>query len=104
MNQIYWMIVCGTLAVLLVILCCTIYLLEVKVRRVQKDLDTANKIIEDILDITDKCDVVIGHCMCGDNMETHDTGYNCGHSAVDMGSYYFADVSVRAHRWIDRGY
>ena len=104
MNEIYWMIVCGTLGVLLVIMGCAIYILELRIKRTERDLTTANTIIEDILDITDKCEVSMGCCMCGDNMQTHDTGYNCGHSAVDMGAYHFAPVSERAHRWVERGY
>lgn len=66
----------------------------------------ANEAIEklcDLLYVLDHAHIETGVCCCGDNMQGHDPGYNCGHSPLDMWDYHGEPV-LEAARVFARQY
>lgn len=49
--------------------------------------DLANE-LEGLLFALSRAEIKTGVCCCGDSMENHDSGYNCGHSALDEWDYH----------------
>lgn len=51
--------------------------------RSQRDSELASKACEHLQNVMyalQQAEIKTGVCCCGDNMEGHDPGYNCGHS------------------------
>ena len=99
-----WMTLSGTLFVLVIILMMFAYILDMRLCRAKKDLETANAIISDILDLNNHASMQSGCCMCGESMEGHSDPMWAGHCATDSGEYHWAPIRVRAERWLERGY
>lgn len=96
--------VIGVLGIVIVITWMFVYVLEMRLLRAKKDLETANSIIQDILDLNDHASMQSGCCMCGESMENHSHPMWAGHAATDSGEYYWAPIRIRAERWLERGY
>jgi len=53
--------------------------------------------LTDCVTILTRVDTSEGVCMCGDSMGAHSSPMSCGHSPVDAGDYYAANVLAAAH-------
>ena len=96
--------VIGVLGIVLVITWMFVYVLEMRLLRAKKDLETANSIIQDVLDLNNHASMQSGCCMCGEPMDGHSHPMHSGHCATDSGEYHWAPIRIRAERWLERGY
>lgn len=97
-----WMIL--GLIMFAVVLIVAALAMEHKAERAEERAQEAIEKLCDLLYVLDHAHIETGVCCCGDNMEGHDPGYNCGHSPLDMWDYHgqpvyeAARVFARQHK------
>ena len=84
----------------IILLITTCVMLEARADRAVHNEDLAVAHLEQLLDVLSHCHIETGVCCCGDDMETHDPGYNCGHSPLDMFDYHGLPVLQNAQQFI----
>ena len=91
-----WMI----LICIIILLITACVMLEYHADRAKDNEALAVQHLEKLLDVLQHCHIETGICCCGDNMEGHDPGYNCGHSPLDMFDYHGLPVLQNAQQFI----
>ena len=97
MEWMWLVLIC--LIILLITAC---LMMEHHAQRAAERADVACQHLEDVLTTLQQCEIKTGVCCCGDNMEGHDPGYNCGHSALDMYDYYGEPVLRAAALYLEQ--
>ncbi len=93
-----WMIL--GLIMFVVLLIVAYMVMEYKADRAEERAEEAIEKLADLLYVLNQAHIETGVCCCGDNMATHDTGYNCGHSALDMWDYHGEPVLQSARLFV----
>lgn len=91
----------------LLLICIIILLITACVmleHRSQRDRELADKAcvhLQNVMYALQQAEIKTGVCCCGDSMEGHDPGYNCGHSALDMFDYYGLPILDAAQKFLE---
>lgn len=92
---------------ILVLICIVVALIalamhcEYKVDESERRSDEIAQALEDLLFALAHTEIKTGICCCGGNMENHDSGYNCGHSALDEWDYHGEPILRAAQQKLD---
>ena len=99
-GELFHVAVSRTVINIIILLITACVMLEYHADRAKDNEELAVQHLEKLLDVLQHCHIETGLFCCGDNMEGHDPGYNCGHSPLDTFDYHGLPVLQNAQQFI----
>ena len=99
LEAMEWMWILLICIIILLITACI--MLEYRAERDKELAYKACEHLQSVMCVLQQAEIKTGVCCCGDSMEGHDPGYNCGHSPLDMFDYYGLPIIRAAEDFLE---